>query len=367
MALKHGPPTTKPTAAIRYLKACLINISLISTSLLISLLLAEWAIRVWMPCPDYGVGKRPALRNGLFMYDAELGWKGTPNAQSEYISKDFIVHVAHDALGYRNQSPPFVANKRNILLLGDSYGWGWGVENNETATAVFNRQHPDANIYNLSVPGYGTDQEWLTLQRFTKQYANHHYDDVVLLLYYNDFEDNIATERYSYQKPMYQMTDNQLQLTHVPVPHIMPEAVSITEPPPERTWSQKSQLLNFVLDNLGRIIFSSQKPNKESEVIALTDYDQQGIDMTNSLLQTIHAFCQTRNTRLHVIFLMTVNTDEKPAALIHQLANRLQQNKISHSYFYSKRFPRTDLWLDTHYTPYGQKMLADHLSTTLGY
>ncbi len=357
----------KKNRILELLRAFLINTTLVFSSLAISLLLAEWAIRVWMPCPDYGVGKRPALRNGLFMYDPELGWKGTPNAQSEYISKDFMVYVAHDALGYRNQSPPFVANKKNILLLGDSYGWGWGVENNETAASVFNQQHPNANIYSLSVPGYGTDQEWLTLQRFTAQFPNNRYDDVVLLLYYNDFEDNIATERYSYQKPMFQVIDNKLQPTNTPVPHIMPEEISITEPPPERTWSQKSQLLNFVLDNLGSIIFSSQNTNKQSQAISLTDYDQHGITITEKLLQSIRVFCAERNTRFHVVFLMTVNTDEKPSLLIHQLANRLQQGGIHHSYFYSKRFPRTDLWLDTHYTPYGQKLLAHHISETLDY
>jgi hypothetical protein len=95
----------KKNRILELLRALLINTTLVFSSLAISLLLAEWAIRVWMPCPDYGVGKRPALRNGLFMYDPELGWKGTPNAQSEYISKDFMVYVAHDALGYRNQSP----------------------------------------------------------------------------------------------------------------------------------------------------------------------------------------------------------------------------------------------------------------------
>ena len=355
----------KKNRILELLRALLINTTLVFSSLAISLLLAEWAIRVWMPCPDYGVGKRPALRNGLFMYDPELGWKGTPNAQSEYISKDFMVYVAHDALGYRNQSPPFVANKKNILLLGDSYGWGWGVEDNETAAAVFNQKNSTANLYNLSVPGYGTDQEWLTLQRFIEQHPNNHYDDVVLLLYYNDLEDNIATERYSYPKPMFQAASNVLQLTNVPVPHIEPEAVSITEPPPERTWSQKSQLLNFVFDNLGKIIFSTQHSQDTVAQFTPTDTEQYAIAMTEKLLQSIQEFCRVRNTRFHVVFLMTINTDEKPAMLVHQLSTRLQRDGIAYSFYYSKKFPRTDLWLDTHYTPYGQKLLAKHIEKVL--
>lgn len=104
--------TPRKQSLLGLLQAFLTNIALVLASLTVTLLLAEWAVRTWMPCPDYGVGKRPALRNGLFMYDAQLGWKGTPNAQSPYISKDFIIHVTHDNWGYRNQSPPFVAGKK---------------------------------------------------------------------------------------------------------------------------------------------------------------------------------------------------------------------------------------------------------------
>jgi len=342
------------------------NLFLFCISLIFSLAAAEWAVRTWLPSPDYGVGKRPALRNGLFMYDAELGWKGTPNAQSPYISKDFIVHVTHDEHGFRNQTQNFIPNKRNILLLGDSYGWGWGVKDNETAASVFNQQNPNANIYNLSVPGYGTDQELLTLQRFSKQHPDNFYDDVVLLLYYNDFEDNIATERYSYPKPMFQQDkDNQLQLTNVPVPYAIPEAVSITEPPPAQTWLQKSQLLNFMLDKLARIIFAPSHTNTNLIPEKPTETEEYSVEITKKLLQAIQTFCQDRKIRFHVVFLMTINTDEKPAALINALATQLDKEKISHSFYYSKNFPRTDLWLDTHYTPYGQKLLAEHISSAI--
>lgn len=187
----------------------------------------------------------------------------------------------------------------------------------------------------------------------------------MLLLYYNDFEDNIATERYSYPKPIFQSANNVLQLTNVPVPHIEPEAVSITEPPPARTWSEKSQLLNFALDNLGKIISSTRNSQDTPEQLALTDTERYAIAMTEKLLQSIQDFCRARNTNFHVVFLMTINTDEKPAMLINQLGTRLQQDGIAYSFYHSKQFPRTDLWLDTHYTPYGQKLLAEHIEKVL--
>lgn len=347
------------------LRSILLNTGIVLLALLLSLLLGEWIVRTWMPCPDYGVGKRPALRNNLFMYDPLLGWKGTPSAHSPYISKDFIINVHHDGAGYRNQTPAFIPNRHNSLLLGDSYGWGWGVEDNETAAAVFNQQHPNFNIYNLSTPGYGTDQEWLTLQQFVDQHPQAHYQDVILLFYYNDFEDNASNERYSYPKPSYQLqSDGQLQLSNVPVPLRIPEPVSITEPPPARSMLQNSQLLNFFTDSILKILFAP-KPTNNTVSLTLNAFDQQNISITEKLLQTMQNFCISKNMRFHVVFLMTINTDAQPALMINTLASRLQQNGIANSYFYSRTFPRTDLWLDTHYTPYGQALLSKHLSNIL--
>ncbi|HNI36833.1 MAG TPA: hypothetical protein PKZ68_00915 [Pseudomonadales bacterium] len=76
--------TLRKRSLLDFLRDLLANTFLLLASLTVTLLFAEWVVRKWMPCPDYGVGKRPALRNGLFMYDPQLGWKGTPNAQSPY-------------------------------------------------------------------------------------------------------------------------------------------------------------------------------------------------------------------------------------------------------------------------------------------
>ncbi|MEZ5494616.1 MAG: hypothetical protein R3E61_08590 [Pseudomonadales bacterium] len=158
---------------------------------------AEWAVRTWLPSPDYGAVNAPLYAMGSLCMTGELGWKGTPNARSPYISKDFIVHVTHDEHAFRNQTPTFIP-KAQYFITGRLTAGDGVLKTTKPLHLFSNQQNPNANIYNLSVPGYGTDQEPLTLQRFSKQHPDKHYDDVVILLYYNDFEDNIATERYSY-------------------------------------------------------------------------------------------------------------------------------------------------------------------------
>lgn len=344
----------------------LANTAILVLSVAFALVMAEMFVRTWLPSPDYGVGKRPATRNPLFMYDEQLGWKGSPKAKSRYISKDFIVNVSHDALGYRNLAPPYVPGKHNILLIGDSYGWGWGVEDDETAASVMNGKSGAYNVYSLGIPGYGTDQQYLALQRLLAAHPDYHYENVFLLFYLNDFNDVVTINGSGlYPKPVFKLDSHgELQLQNVPVPHNNLPPVSITDEPPEQSFLAHSQLANITAHSILSIYseLTSEPDPEAGKPVTLSETDKSGIVMTDILLQKIRNVCQGKNMQFHVVFLITQNTDQVPATMIAALAKNLDEKNISHSYFYSRNFPRTDLWLDTHYTPYGQALLADHIS-----
>lgn len=339
-------------------------------SLAVALLLAEGFVRTYMPAPDYGGGKRPVLYSNLFAHDDNVGWKGLPGVRSPYFSKDFKVTISHDALGYRNIDPPFVPDKKNYLLLGDSYGWGWGVEDNETAAAVFNRQQSQANLYNLSIPGYGTDQEYLAMQSFLAAHPGNAYSGAILLFYYNDFENNALTESYRYPKPAFHLgADGTLSLQNVPVPdkHVPQDAVINIEPEQESRLL-RSQLFNFFIYNaisLYQASRSTEEQGEHEQAVTLSAWEKNNQALTGAILADMKKYCAEHGMDFHVVFLITQNTDLHPATLIAGLAEQLEENHIPHSFFYSRKFPRTDLWLDTHYTPYGQALLADHISDVI--
>ena len=87
--------------------------------------------------------------------------------------------------------------------------------------------------------------------------------------------------------------------------------------------------------------------------------------LTAAIIEDMKKYCATVNMEFHVVFLITQNTDAQPATRISELAKQLGQSNIPHSFFYSRAFPRTDLWLDTHYTPYGQALLAEHIAEVI--
>jgi hypothetical protein len=340
-----------------------INATIAATSLAIGLLIAEWLVRTYIPSPDYGGGIRPAFYSNLFEYDENLGWRGVPNLRTAYFSKDFHVTVSHDPSGYRNISPPYITGKNNFLLLGDSYAWGWGVEDNQTATAVFNSKNKKLHLYNLGIAGYGTDQEFIGLQKHLALNPGSRYKGAILLFYMNDLDDISSAERYGYPKPYYIYDEkNQLVLANIPTPRkSVPQDILVTEKPSPNHWSQKIQLINFA----GKVIFEKLKPASPDEKKIITDRENSSIDLATKILDGIKKFCMPKKMFFHVVFLMTADTEKHEQELLVKLSEELAKKNIGYSFFYSKKFPRTDLWLDAHYTPYGQALLAEHIAEVI--
>jgi len=154
-------------------------------------------------------------RNAVFRYDQTLGWFPIPNSGARLVASRPIT-VVHNSRGFRGPEP--VRNgKRGIMFLVDSFLCGYDVEATERFTDKLQAKHPEWNVFNMGVSGYGTDQEYLLLQK--------HFDDyrprVVFLMFSTETDpvDNRANVRYGgYYKPYYTVDDNRLALHGVPVP-----------------------------------------------------------------------------------------------------------------------------------------------------
>ncbi len=83
-------------------------------------------------------------------------------------------------------------NKTRIVVLGDSISFGYGVGDNETFAYLLEQKDRDLEVVNLSVQGYGTDQELLVLLNDGLSFQ----PDIVLLTFCleNDFIDNVNSK-----------------------------------------------------------------------------------------------------------------------------------------------------------------------------
>ena len=99
------------------------------------------------------------------------------------------VPISHNSDGFRDVEP-VLDGRRSIMFVGDSFVWGTGLEPSARFTDKLRARHPEWALYNCGVVGYGTDQEYLLLQRYFQRY----HPQVVFLLFCteNDFFDNCS-------------------------------------------------------------------------------------------------------------------------------------------------------------------------------
>lgn len=124
--------------------------------------------------------------------DRELGWVGTPNLKARFRKVDFDVLVYSDATGFRARKSTVepAPGSPVIAVLGDSFTWGWGVENGGVLTDVMqNELGPLADVRNFGVNAYGTFQELLLLHRLLTNGLSPQF--VFVMFCQNDFYNNL--------------------------------------------------------------------------------------------------------------------------------------------------------------------------------
>jgi hypothetical protein len=162
------------------------------------------------------------LREGVserslsYRYDAELGWAPLPGSSS-IVTNARTIHAQHNSLGLRDIEFSLDA-RPTIMFLGDSFVWGLDAEADERFTELLRPRLSGYKIMAAGVSGYGTDQEYLLLQRLWAKVR----PAVVVLIFctQNDRLDNATNIRYEgYQKPYFATaSDGSLVLKGQPVP-----------------------------------------------------------------------------------------------------------------------------------------------------
>jgi len=181
-------------------------------------LLAEGVARIWLPTWRPGTAERARFWSPHPLY----GWAHRPGTRGRFVGPGWDVEVRINSHGLRDVEHAYErtsSDRRRLLLLGDSFGWGFGVEQEETLTAVLGRLCPDWEFVNASVSGWGTDQEYLYYREEGRRYAP---DAVVLLIYANDVLELSRDHMYGYPKPYFAVEEDRLVLRNVPVPERTP-------------------------------------------------------------------------------------------------------------------------------------------------
>jgi hypothetical protein len=182
----------------------------------LALLLAEATVRHVRP----GLVAAPALAgNPFWRHDPALGWFHLPGQTGRFFREEFTHHVTINRMGFRDVERDLEAagdgRPIRVVVLGDSFAWGHGVQDEEIFTRLLEGHLPGMEIWNLAVSAYSTDQELLLLREWGPRIRP---DLVLVMVSRNDFTGNVATRYDPYFKPRFMESSGALTLTGVPVP-----------------------------------------------------------------------------------------------------------------------------------------------------
>jgi len=156
------------TGFIRFLQ----QVGVSTLAVLVAVLSLELTVRI---VRRVSPPERPEARSADYITcdrDSLLGWVFPASSQGLFQTGPHPTRVETNELGLR--SPPIDAGREpclRILVLGDSYAFGWGVQKNEVfprqLEAMLVERYPDISVevLNAGVPGYGLHQQCAMLER----------------------------------------------------------------------------------------------------------------------------------------------------------------------------------------------------------
>jgi hypothetical protein len=98
-------------------------------------------------------------RERFWIYDSLLGWAHQPGQENLFTTKQFHTNVRINREGLRDREHSYerTNNTRRILVIGDSFAWGYGVEEDQRFSQLLETSL-GVEVINAGVSGYSTDQ-----------------------------------------------------------------------------------------------------------------------------------------------------------------------------------------------------------------
>jgi hypothetical protein len=279
----------------------LARLALLIAAIVFSLALFEILIRLFVPNRIASAGIE---RDYFCQFDSTLGWAPISNLTARHQRDGFSVLVHQNAWGLRASDsiqPSRRSNQPRILVLGDSYVWGYGVEQSQMMTAP-EVHRSSAELINFGVSGYGTDQEYLFYSRLGTKFD---VDEVVLVFTpYNDVEENLSSEQYDHYKPFFVMENGKLILHTEQI-----------EPSRLRTFVNglrfHSRVINIFdeairnlrnrikLRRIQGVAQPADRPHGEKDI---TVRDRDGVNLTLRIISALRDTVTSRGARFSVVF-----------------------------------------------------------------
>jgi lysophospholipase L1-like esterase len=271
----------------------LTNVGLLIFSTLFALLLCEIVLQLLGWKPMYVSPER----DRFWKYDSLLGWAHQAGQEGIFETPQFRTSVRINQNGLRGHDYPYkrVNDVGRILVIGDSFAWGYGVEESERFSELLEASL-GVEVINAGISGYSTDQELLWFQ---EEGVKYNADLVILIFTGNDIGDNERQLIHTiYNKPRFVREDEQLILKGYPVPKAGPKAKLIY------FLSQHSALAYFLVRNYFELLSYRNvvvKADAADSFISGTNSTREPFELTVALLDEIRKTANSKGAQFMIV------------------------------------------------------------------
>ena len=155
------------------------SLVLLLVSSLLALIVAEFIFRAYKQIGWQRAVKYHQHMLYLMLPDSPLEYALRPgvNRENEVVDSGIKWSYQLNADGFRGDEFDVQSNNKRVLFIGDSYTFGWGVDQQEVLPYQLEQllagppYAMDVDIYNLGVPGYNTVQEFHLLNQVLDRYS----------------------------------------------------------------------------------------------------------------------------------------------------------------------------------------------------
>jgi lysophospholipase L1-like esterase len=150
------------------LRRALGNLALLAASVALSLLGGEVIARMLYPLPSAVMANAPLSTGPYYASDEQLGWLPRKSVQGSHDhAGSFASTFRTNSRGLRGKERDLVKPDgwQRVVLLGDSFTWGYGISDGETYADRLEGKLERTEVVNLGVTAYGLTQEIMYLKR----------------------------------------------------------------------------------------------------------------------------------------------------------------------------------------------------------
>ncbi|MBI4318547.1 MAG: hypothetical protein HY675_08660 [Chloroflexi bacterium] len=214
----------------------LARLSLSFLGLLVAVGLLEVALQLYPAVPAARLRApseacREVATSPVSSYDPYIGFRGVPGSSGEfsktceysalYQTTVFRHQFAYNSEGWRDTSHAYEkpAGVTRIVVLGDSFSWGYGVAQSDAypalLPALLRGEGVDTEVITMAMPGWGPNQELVAL---TYEGLRYKPDVVVVQFAGNDYADSLCASFEERSSPQFYVGgDGELKWPDLPL------------------------------------------------------------------------------------------------------------------------------------------------------